>query len=520
MIVKNNSINNKKLRIRNLSKKNNRKSKKTNLKGGLNCGIVLDEVTCRERAPECLWKHKNRRCIDNPAANPVAAAAVANPVAAAPAAYNVAAAAAAARARIAAARHPANPVAAAPAANPVAAAPAANPVAAARHPANPVDAAANPVAVAVAAAPAANPVAAAPAAYNVRAAAAAARARIAAARHPANPVDAAANPVAVAVAARPVDAAANPVAAVRPLANPVAAVRPLANPVAAVLPPANPVAAVRPPANPVAAVLPPPNPVAVAVAARPVAAAANAVAPVLLPEMNATVVDINLIRDNNTFEVLPIFNKFSKQKVMEANRNIDECRAAIALFQTQLGQLVDYTRENLVRVFNIQDAAPEHPDMGVASDRNCTICRIELFANGIKGIRSDNNELFCEQCFQNNIILKPLEQTAFSQAVIPRPIFTPIYHPANGPDSNFSAPFVYNLALNQELSRTLTLYQAQNNHIQLIASIIGANASMAFRYPDGVTVRPNPEITPIAELVYILFYNATIEIAQLLSQRR
>jgi hypothetical protein len=471
MIVNNKSTNNKKLRIRNVSKKNVRKSRRVNLKGGLNCGIVLDEEPCRARAPECLWKYKNRRCIDNPAANPVAAAPAANPVAAAAVANPVAAAPAA------------NPVAVAAVANPVAAAPAANPVAVAAV-ANPIAAA--PAANPIAAAPAANPVAAAPAAYNVRAAAAAARARIAAARPPANPV-----------------------AAVLPPPNPVAVARPPANPVAAARPPANPVVAARPPANPV-------------VAARPVAAAAaaNAVAPGFLPNMNATVVDIALIRNNNTFEVLAIFNKFSRQKVIEANRNIDECRAAITLFQTQLAGIFDYTRENLVRVFNIQDATPTHPDMGVVSDRNCIICRIELFANGIKGIRSDNNELFCEQCFQNNIILKPLEQTAFSEIVIPRPGFTPIYHPSNGPDSNFSAPFGYNLALNQELYRTLTFYKLQNNDIQLIASIIGANASMAFRYPDGVTVRPNREITSLAEQVYTLFYNATIEIAQLLSQRR
>ena len=445
MIVNNKSTNNKKLRIRNVSKKNVRKSRRVNLRGGVGCRLVTTSTDCMARAPECLWSAK-RGCIEN-ADNP--------------------------------------------------AAPAANPVAAAANPVVVVD---NPV-VAVA-----NPAPVNPAPVNqVRAAAAAARARIAAARPPANP----------AVAARP---PANPVAAARPPANPVAAARPPANPVAvAARPPANPVAVA---ANPVAvAARPPANPVAAA--ARPVAAAAAiAVAPGLLPNMNATVVDIALIRDNNTFEVLAIFNKFSRQKVIEANRNIDECRAAITLFQTQLAGIFDYTRENLVRVFNIQDATPAHPDMGVVSDRNCIICRIELFANGIKGIRSDNNELFCEQCFQNNIILKPLEQTAFSEIVIPRPVFTAIYHPSNGPDSNFSAPFGYNLALNQELYRTLTFYKLQNNDIQLIASIIGANASMAFRYPDGVTVRPNREITSLAEQVYTLFYNATIEIAQLLSQRR
>ena len=80
------------------SKKNIRKSKRFNLKGGLNCDIVADEETCRVRKPECLWKPRGRRCIDNPdeevrahfdlvanaAANPVVvAAAAANPIVAA-----------------------------------------------------------------------------------------------------------------------------------------------------------------------------------------------------------------------------------------------------------------------------------------------------------------------------------------------------------------------------------------------------------------------------------------------------
>ena len=340
----------------------------------------------------------------------------------------------------------------------------------------------------------------------VRAAAAAARARILAARPPANPV-VRARPQAIVVGDLPL---ANPVVRA---AIPVVGARPLAN---AVVRAAIPVVGARPLANPV--VVPVANPVVVPLA-NPVAVANPVVVPNALPALNENRVDIAILRQNNTFPVLDIFNKFSKQHVMDANQNIDTCRNAITQFITTLAGVNSYSRDNLVRDFNIRDTAPAHQDMGVASDRNCIICRIQLFTNRIKGIRSDNNELFCEQCFQNNIILKPLEEIAFSQIPRPRQPFTPIYHPLNGADSNFSGPFAYNLALNQELSRTLTLYQGGNNDIELLASIIGSNASMAFRYPAGITVPPNKDTTPLAQLVYRLFYNATIETAQILSQR-
>ena len=87
-------ISNKKKNNKRLSKKNIRKSEKINLKGGLNCDIVADEETCRARAPECLWKPRGRRCVDNPnpdvnarvaaaARAPIVADRVVNPVAAA-----------------------------------------------------------------------------------------------------------------------------------------------------------------------------------------------------------------------------------------------------------------------------------------------------------------------------------------------------------------------------------------------------------------------------------------------------
>jgi hypothetical protein len=386
MNLKNKSQINKKLRMKNMSKKI-RKSQRVNLKGGVNCRQLIDDLQCRARAPECLWNFPRRICVDN---NDPAVLARYPPEA------------------------PVIPQAAVAAARPV-----------------------NPQAAVAAAAP-----------VNHQAA------------RPVNHQ-----------AARPVI----PQAAV-PAVIPQAAVP-------AVIPQAA-VPAVNPPV-----------------------------------ELNATVVDIVLIRNNNTFEVLNIFNKFSKQTVMEANRNIDACRAAIALFQTQLARIFDYTRENLVTQFNIRDAVANHVEMGVLSQTNCIICRIPLFTHGIKCIRSDNNELFCEQCFQNNIFLKPIEQIAFSEAVIARPNFIPVYHRLDGTDSPFSAPFEFKLALNQDLLTTFGFYRQPNNDIALIASIIAANASMAIRYTNGVTVPPNVETTSLAKNVYTLFYNATIEIAQILSQR-
>ena len=134
---------NKIMSYKRLSKKNIRKSKNKNLIGGLNCGAVLDEETCRARLPECLWKPRGRRCVDNPDAEvrarfDVVANPVVNPVVAA------------ARARIDATR------AAAAAANPVVAARVAARVAAAE--ANPVFAARVAARVAAVRAAAINPV--------------------------------------------------------------------------------------------------------------------------------------------------------------------------------------------------------------------------------------------------------------------------------------------------------------------------------------------------------------------------
>jgi len=125
----NKKISNRKRNNKRLSKKNIRKSKKANLIGGLNCGAVLDEETCRARAPECQWEQPANRCIENP----------------------VRAAAAAARARVAAARA-APPVVAVRAAPPVVAVRAAPPVVAVRA-VPPVAVRAAPPVVAVRAAP-------------------------------------------------------------------------------------------------------------------------------------------------------------------------------------------------------------------------------------------------------------------------------------------------------------------------------------------------------------------------------
>ena len=70
MLFKNNVVNKiksiKRIRNKNISKRGIKKNQLFNLKGGLNCGVVIDQNECISRAPECLWNVKNRKCIDNP----------------------------------------------------------------------------------------------------------------------------------------------------------------------------------------------------------------------------------------------------------------------------------------------------------------------------------------------------------------------------------------------------------------------------------------------------------------------
>jgi hypothetical protein len=56
----------KQIRNKNISKSGIKKNHLFNLKGGLNCSLVIDHNECISRAPECLWNLKNRKCIDNP----------------------------------------------------------------------------------------------------------------------------------------------------------------------------------------------------------------------------------------------------------------------------------------------------------------------------------------------------------------------------------------------------------------------------------------------------------------------
>jgi hypothetical protein len=95
---------NKKMIINRLSKKNIRKSQRVNLRGGVNCDLLIDQGSCLARRPECLWNFPRRNCFDNndpeviarfAAANPIV---VANPVAARAAANSVASRAVASRA--------------------------------------------------------------------------------------------------------------------------------------------------------------------------------------------------------------------------------------------------------------------------------------------------------------------------------------------------------------------------------------------------------------------------------------
>ena len=55
----------KQFRNKNISKRGIKK-KILNLKGGLNCGLVIEQNECIRRAPECLWHVRHGKCIDNP----------------------------------------------------------------------------------------------------------------------------------------------------------------------------------------------------------------------------------------------------------------------------------------------------------------------------------------------------------------------------------------------------------------------------------------------------------------------
>ena len=69
MLFKNNIVNNlgsiKQIRNKKISKRGIKKNQLFNLKGGLNCNLVIDQNECISRAPECLWNIKGNICIDN-----------------------------------------------------------------------------------------------------------------------------------------------------------------------------------------------------------------------------------------------------------------------------------------------------------------------------------------------------------------------------------------------------------------------------------------------------------------------
>jgi len=70
MLLNNNIVNKlgsiKQIRNKKISKRGIKKNQLFNLKGGLNCGVVIEQNECISRRPECLWHVKNRKCTDNP----------------------------------------------------------------------------------------------------------------------------------------------------------------------------------------------------------------------------------------------------------------------------------------------------------------------------------------------------------------------------------------------------------------------------------------------------------------------